>query len=203
MALAAAANGASTYSFGAITANSVNGPAIGAAQLSVTVDTGGAGLVSFVFKNTGATSCFIGNVYWDDAPTQLLTGISSIVNGPGVLMVAGGSPSNLPAGNTVNFDANYASKKSGAASNGVNPGEQVEYLMSLASGKTLFDVTSALDLGTTAGMRLGIHLQGLPGGASESFVNKVPESNQTSVPLPSAAGLGFAGLAVSGLRRRR
>ena len=47
-----------------------------------------------------------------------------------------------------------------------------------------------------ADLRIGLHLQGLSDGESETYINGTPPGN--SIPLPSTAGLAAAGLLMVG-----
>lgn len=194
------ASASTIFSFSVITSNGVNGAAM-ASQLSVDVSDAGGGLMSFLFKNIGSIGGSIANVYFDD-DAGVLTGISSVINGAGVGFSVGGSPTDLPSGGTVGFSSDYtASADPPPSSNGVEPGEELTLLMSIAGGSGASDVLTAMSAGT---LRLGMHVISIeqPGGGdvSESFVNDPPG---TIIPLPTGAGLAATGLALLGVRRRR
>ncbi len=198
--LCAVAQGATTYNFSRITSNATTNVE---SQLTMTVDSAGSGLVSFLFQNTGATASFIQAVYFDDASTPLFTGISSIVNGSGVNMSAGGNPANLPSAMNAGpaFVSSFnATARNPSPTNGVNLGEQVEIILALGGTFTLADVNDALQ---DSSLRAGLHVQGIPNGSgttSDAFVNS-PDG--PVVPLPTGAGLGFVGLLGLGARRSR
>jgi hypothetical protein len=145
----------------------------------------------------------IDGIYFDDGT---LLGIASIVNGTGVSFDDPATPASLPAQNEATpafvTTANFSASNTGNAATGVNPGEQVEIIFNLQTGKNFDDVFTALLLGNTDGaneaaLRIGLHVQSIAGiGGSESFVN-------TQVPIPAAAwllGSGLLGLVA--IRRR-
>lgn len=84
--------------------------------------------------------------------------------------------------------------------NGVNPGEKVGILFNLISGKSFADVVNALVIaGGTNGLRVGVHVQSIGNGGSESFINAVspvPESGQWLMMLA-----GISAIAARAMRR--
>lgn len=187
-----------TLSFFCITGNNPANCAVGESQLTVDVLDPGGGQVLFHFKNmSGGSASSITDVYFDDGT---LLGISSIANGPGVSFSQGASPPNLPGGNTVSppfqVTAGFLADSDPAVMpNGVQPGEWLKIYFALQSGGTFNDVISELGDGR---LRIGIHVQGILAGGSESFVNY-------PVPLPAAAwlfGSGLAGLLIVARRRK-
>jgi hypothetical protein len=195
MGVAASAQAASfTYSFVAVTANSVVDPAIGEAQLSVDVSDESltSGQVKFTFNNSGPLASSITDVYFGD---DGLLGSAFIFNGSGVAFSEGASPPNLPSGS---FDATYAadSDSPSVAANGVNPGESLSIEFNLLGGQGFNDVIAALDGGD---LKIGIHVQAFADGNSEGFEN----NGRTFVPLPASVwgGLGLMGV-LGGLKLR-
>jgi len=182
--------------FSCITENNPAQCGIGEAQFSATLADLGAGRVSITFANSGPAASFIGRVYIDD-DAGAFASIASIANGLGTKFISGGSPSNLPGGNTVApaFSATLraAADKPGMGKDGADPGEYFSLILSLNGGKSFANVLSALDGGT---IRLGIHGQGLGVGTglggSESFVNGGPPA----VPEPGAMLLFAVGALV-------
>jgi hypothetical protein len=195
-----------TYGFGVVEDNS---PADFSGQLFVSVSdqsqsggTIGANQVSFLFQNIGSLQSSITDVYFDDGT---LLGIATVVNSSGVAFSQGGSPPEMPGGNTIGFETTagfLADSDSPAQPNGVNNTlagtEWVEIVFDLLGGVSFADTIAAINGGTD--LRIGLHLQGLADGQSETYVNGGPP---TLIPLPSTAGLAAAGLLLVGARRRR
>jgi MYXO-CTERM domain-containing protein len=164
--------------------------AIGEAQFHMQLLDTAPNLASFVFDNTGPDNAVIAGVYFDG---DILTGLSSIINGVGVLFSPGGNPIELPAAAQIGFMTDFhARADEPSAINGVNPSEMVEIQMSYAG--SFADLEAAVMGG---GLRIGLH--GIGFGdlkeGSESFLNK-------GAPAPGTlALLAMAGLV--GKRRRR
>ena len=193
---------AETFGFGCISNNNAGNCAIGEAQLFVEVTAVGATQVQFRFTNLGPLASSITDIYFDDGT---LLGISSVVNYVGVSFSQGGSPPDLPSGNTLTpvFETTagfLADSDSPAAINGVNPSEQVDVIFNLLAGKTFADTIAAITgpLGVGDDLRIGIHVQAFGTGGSETFVNTVAVPEPTSVIL-----LGTALLGVCHLLRKR
>lgn len=177
-----------TYGFHCISNNQPSSCAIGEAQLfvdvvgygqTVTIGAGNygpssAGEVLFRFRNTGPSASVITGVYFDDGS---LLSLASLIGMTGVQFSTGGSPHNLPAGNSINppFNATFrATADQPGPQNGVGPSEALGVLFALQSGMTWDDVVSAL---ASRDLRIGLHVQAFQEGDSESFVNNgvVPE----------------------------
>jgi hypothetical protein len=162
------------------------------ADFSATVSDAGGGKVLITFTNAPGGTGFIGAVYIDDDDHDLVAiALDPAHTIGGVTYQIGASPGNLPAGNTASppFAADFSAGKQGAASNGVDAGETLALLGTLASGVSAADLLADAQAGR---FRLGIHAQSLgPNQQSESFVDP-PEV--VSVPEPKSAGLLAIGL---------
>jgi hypothetical protein len=156
------------------------------------------GLPKFEFHNDSTFSSSITDIYFDGA---VLAGISSITQSAGVDFTAGANPTNLPGANILSpaFVADFGADSNPPPSfNGVNNSldEWVAIVMDTTYGKTFTDVLDALRM---ENLRVGVHLQTLPDGSSESAVNN-PDS---PIPEPSIIGLlGLAGLGVFWKKRK-
>jgi hypothetical protein len=185
--------------FDCISGNVAGDCAIGEAQLEVEATAGpDADQVSFRFTNAGPADSSITAVYFDDDAGALLA-IASILDGTGVDFEAGANPPNLPAGNNADPDFDNtgglaADSEPPTQPNGVNPGEELTIVASLADGFTFADVEAAL---SDKSLRIGIHVQGFATEGSESFVN-----DGTVVPEPSL-GLLLVAPALALVRRAR
>ena len=200
LALGSAAVFANTYTFSQITSN---GTAQVASQLSADVTQSGSNVL-FKFANTSVIASSITDIYFDFGTTSFFSSVSNNVLGAagessGVNYADGASPPNLPAGNTVSFSADASGEsasKGGATANGVNASSEfVSFLGTTITGITFADVLAGLDSGA---FRLGLHVQGINGANSESFVN-----NPSAVPVPAALPLMASALGAFGIARRR
>jgi hypothetical protein len=188
-AIFAGASPALALGFSCISNNNAGDCAAGTSQLSVDVSDAGGGLVLFTFSNAGPLPGSITDVYFDDGVLQT---IESIINSPGVAFSEGATPANLPAAGNISppFDATFsADSDAPIEANGVNPGETLGIRFSLQSGGTFADVLDALGDGS---LRIGIHVQALPSGGSEAFVNTPEPAALALVTLVSFAGALFA-----------
>ena len=157
-----------------------------AQYLSMDVTSSGSGVL-FQFNNGAgntATTSFIRTVFIDAAPA-LLGGNSNITvnkdNVGTVLFTGGVDNQNLPQGNNLlpNFTTNYAFNRVQGGGN-INAIQPAESLGVLFANVDFNNVISAINDGS---LRVGYHLQGLPGGASDSYVNN-PNTPTKPVPVP-------------------
>jgi PEP-CTERM motif len=175
----------------------IGDPFVGQFKFDVT-DLGG-GQVKFTLNNTGAagTNPFIGGVYFDDNG-GLLSGISLNFGNTGVVDFKESNGA-FAQGNKISFEREFGATKDGAASNGVQGGEA----LGIRANGNYAGILSALN---TGGLRLGIHVQGLPDGASDSYVSAPPTTPPVTKPVPepaTLAGLGLVAGAIAASRRRR
>lgn len=193
----ATATQAVTLSFDCITNNAAGSCAIGESQLFVDVIDVGGGMVLFDFSNTGPAAAVISEVYFDDGS---LLAIATIDNSdPLVNFTQGGTPPDLPGGNSITPAFNVTAGFLADASNpeplwGVGPGESLGITYTLQGTQTYDDVIGEL---TTGELRIGIHVKAFANGESESFVNN-------PVPVPAAVWLFGSGLlGLVGFARKR
>ena len=192
------------YGFGCITNNSATNAAIGQYQLLVEVSDKGTvmqggeqfGLVGFKFSNNGPADCVITEIYFQDGSILGFASIDESLSGVDFKEdeVGSVSPKNLPGGKAIAPEFIATTAFSIEPLNpepewGVGPGEWVEIVYSLQSGKTYANIIEELNDGD---LRIGTHVQSYADGGSESFVN-VPEP--TTMVL-----LGLGGFL---LRKRR
>jgi len=173
-------------------------------QLSVEVTESVSGALFTFYNNIGIASS-ITDIYFDLGSTSLFTSINvNSVSGAGVSFSDGASPGNLPSGNTIGFVANFAADSDapgGVPHNGVNySSESVTFLGTFNVGT----FTNLLDSLALNDFRIGLHVQSIGGGGSDSYVS-VPTSIPAAVPVPAAAwlfGSALFGLFAVGRRKK-
>jgi hypothetical protein len=196
LALAAPALAAPVpITFTRITSNS---PTDVASQFLAVADEGAGNTVTFTFTNTAVVPSNIAEIYFDD---NNLLSFNSFVTQTGTNYALGGTPPNLPGGNSITpaFSANTAltvSANPGPPANGINAATDVLTVSyNLLNGATFTDLVDALNSGD---LRLGLHVRSIGENEdSDSFVSEVV------IPLPTTAGLAGLGLAGLAVRRRR
>lgn len=169
----------------------------GMAQLRVDVSAASldSNVAVFKFYHVDTTQMAVSRIYFDaDMPMD----ITALNGSPGVSFSEGGSPPDLPGGNSISpqFEVSLgllATADKPPPWQGVSPGEWLNVTMDLKNG-TFRELLS--DLGD-GGLRVGMHVIGFADGGSESFV-----SNPV-VPLPPAAWGGLALMGAIGVARYR
>lgn len=169
--------------------------------------------VLFTFLNVGTIASSICDIYFQDGT---LLGVAQIINQPNATSTGyltdfsdGASPGNLPGGNSLDPDfsptvgVRFFSLDSNSPTQpmGVNPGERLGVLFDLLPGMDFNSVMQALvtpppSTPTSPSLRIGIHVQGMPGDASASYVN-------AAVPLPATVWAGLALMGLVGAKRLR
>src|SRR4030067_2195488 len=98
---------AATFGFDCITNNNAGNCGNGEGHLLVDVTNSNNGTTLFTFTNNGSGTFSITQIYWDDS---LLSNISQIINAiSGVKFFSENvHPSNLPGGNSINFQTTFA-----------------------------------------------------------------------------------------------
>ncbi len=194
------AQSASAFTFGNIQASNaseqVGDPFVGSFRFDV-VSNGANSVLFKIFNNNNAavsgTNFFIGGVYFNQGATGLLSSMaisSANTSSSGVSFGVDRNAQNFAQGNKINFNSAFSAGFSGGAANGVNGGE----FLGLTFNGNLSNVVAALNSGA---LQVGLHVQGLPNGASDSFASGIPSGGPSGeVPEPttmlgSALALGL------------
>ena len=134
----------------------------------------------FRFRNVGLMPASIADIYIQDGQlTELLfiidkdDPVGGPYGDPGVDFDIGATPGNLPDGQYADPPF-VATKRFSMDSDppvsqwGIDPGEQLEAVYSIAPDKTVYDIEQEILAGT---LRIGYHVQSFGDGDSASFVN--------------------------------
>ncbi len=202
-----------TYGFERITFNS---PDVGP-ELSMDVTGASAGShVSFTFENT-TTPIYnsVMGVFFDIPDVGTRTAVplldltsADIRNSSGVYFEVDDKIENFPGGNslTPKFEENFSAGSVGTkdpkfnrVQNGIDAdGEQLSVGFDVANGYTLEDIIQGLEDGS---LRIGLHVQAIEGGGSDSYLAGNPR--HPVVPVPGAVLLSMLGLSSAGCLLRR
>ena len=202
-----------TYGFDRITANGTYNVED---QFTLSLTSTLANQVSFRLENNGPLASVITSVYFDDAsgPSAVLKEIDSLWGSSGVVFSLGASPGNMPGGNPIQFSATSgltADANNPKPHKGIGPGEWLTMNVELNPSATFLDVAAAISNGD---LRFGMHVQSLPDGASDSFVNFVTPFDSPEVITPvedpvlvpdggsAIAFLGFGFISLQILRKK-
>lgn len=151
-----------------------------ASQLSMEVGGSGSAL-TLTFKNNVGIASSITDIYIDapppgggTSPSPYFTSGPTFTSSAGVNFTVGAAPPDLPGGGAFNFVASSSADSSAPPpQNGVNSAsEWLTLSFVLAAPTTVDDVIAALNSGQ---FRVGLHIQALPGGKSDSYMTVVPE----------------------------
>jgi hypothetical protein len=145
----------------------------------------------FNFGNPGASSMFIAGVFFDDnGYLSSSTPPWANVNNVGQVAFSGGaSNAQFPQGGN-NFTTDYAFFSNNGAGNAL--AVQADEKLGLSFGASYNNVIAALTDGT---LKVGLHVQGLPNGASDSYISS-NSGNTENTPEPltmlaAGAAVGF------------
>ena len=153
------------------------------------------GLIVFDIYNFGnpeASSMFISKVFFDDDNNNnYLSDPRPNVNNVGQVRFTDGAGNNqLPQGGN-NFTTDYAFSRDTGDGNGW--GIQANEKLGLAFRGDFDNIMTALNNGT---LKIGLHVQALPGGASDSYISSSSSGNTQDTPEPltmlaAGAAVGF------------
>jgi hypothetical protein len=161
----------------------------------------GGGQVQFLFSNSLPTAGRIREAFIDEGSNNFFstftitptTGTSFVVFTSGTLPGGNGAP--------YSFTTDHGAGRTGGAANGVDPGETLDLRGTLNPGFTFANILSNLALGplSTNSLRLGAHVQSLPGGFSEGLISNYDPPSQSPSPTPEPATFALVGVTLIGL----
>jgi hypothetical protein len=181
---------ASAFNFSNINSGDTVGDAY-ANNFGFTLDnvSGSVLLKIFNFGNTAAPDMFIGGVFIDDRG-YLTNSRANVSNSDKVAFTGGSSTAQFPQGGN-NFSTDYAFFSDNGDGNvaGIQVGEVGGFLFD-GNYNTVFNAVS------TGAIKVGIHVQALPGGASDSYIINSSSGNTQDTPEPltmlaAGAAVGF------------
>jgi hypothetical protein len=184
---------ASAFSFGNIVGGDTPGDAYENSFTFDVIDQGTS--VLFNISNSGnaaASSMFISQVLFDD--NGYLSNAVANVNNIGTVAFSGGaSNAQLPqGGNGFTTDYSFWSDNGGGNKWGV----QGKETLGVSFTGNYANVVSALNSGA---LKLGLHVQALPQGASDSYISTISADNTEATPEPltmlaAGAAVGFGAM---------
>jgi hypothetical protein len=197
--LACATASASTINFQCLTANTANCSTNVAPYFNVSVNDLGSGQVQFLFSNSLPGSGVLTTAYIDEGDTNYFS--SFAVNPTAGTSFGTITSGTLPGGNgnPYRFDTDFGADrtKKGGVSNGVDSGEVLDLRGTLNGGFTFANVIAGFGSATDrTGLRLGLHVQSLAGGASEGLISS---GSITNAAVPEPGTYGMMALALGGL----
>jgi len=179
---------ASAFNFSNIAGGDTVGDAY-ANNFGFTLDNvGGSVLLKiFNFGNTAAPDMFIGGLFIDDSG-YLTNSWANVSNSGQVAFTGGSSTAQFPQGGN-NFSTDYAFFSDNGSGNvsGIQVGEVGGFLFD-GNYNTVFNAVS------TGAIKVGIHVQALPNGASDSYISSNGNTENTPEPLTmlaAGAAVGF------------
>ncbi|MEG4857385.1 PEP-CTERM sorting domain-containing protein [Microcoleus sp. K1-B1] len=179
---------ASAFSFGNITGGDTPGDAYVNSFSFDVIDEGSSVLFNiFNSGNAAAPSMFIGKVLFDDNG-YLSNAVANINNIGDVAFTGGASSDQLPQGGT-GFTTDYAFTRDNGGGN--KWAVQGSESLGVRFTGNYADVVSALNTGA---LKLGLHVQALPNGASDSYISSTSNTEATPEPLTmlaAGAAVGF------------
>jgi hypothetical protein len=173
-------------------------------NFTVNLSDEGQNKVGFLFENSSSISSSVTAIYFDD--DSILDIADNIIEGLGVNFSFGATPKSLPAGNNLippfaKTPAFSADSNSPTSPNGINPNEWLKITFMLKTGKSFSDVTDAISRGGTTSqndLRIGLHIQSLPGGCDDSV-----SAINDNFPIPEPATICLFGIGALSLFSRK
>jgi hypothetical protein len=192
---------AATISFTCLDNNSGTCPANVAPFITASFSDLGGGQVQVLFANTLPTAGRIREAFIDEGSNDFFSGFS-ITATPGTSFVLGTSGT-LPGanGNPYLFTTDHIASRTGGAGNGVDSGETLKLVGTLNPGYTFANLLANLALSPTSKneLRLGVHVQSLPGGFSEGLLGFYDQPSPNLNPVPEPATFALVGFALAGI----
>ncbi|MEG5031957.1 PEP-CTERM sorting domain-containing protein [Microcoleus sp. AT3-D2] len=179
---------ASAFSFANIVGGDTPGDAYANSFSFDVIDQGSSVLFNiFNSGNPTASDMFISKVLFDDNG-YLSNAVANVANIGNVAFTGGAGNDQLPQGGN-GFTTDYAFSRNTGGGNkwGIQGGET----LGLSFTGNYANVVSALNTGA---LKLGLHVQALPNGASDSYISSTSNTEATPEPLTmlaAGAAVGF------------